>query len=68
MAETAERPADIAGERAHIGALAAFGLEHGVIGVGRLDQVEPVDFDRPGLAARPSRRRGRDRRRARRRS
>ena len=49
MAEAAERAAHVAGERAHIGALAAFGLEHRVVGVGRLDQIEAVDVDRARL-------------------
>ena len=43
-----ERAADIAGQRADIGAFAAFGLEHGVIGVRGLDQLQPVDLDRAG--------------------
>ncbi len=36
MAESAERPRQIAGERADIGAFADDGLEIGVIAVGRL--------------------------------
>ena len=46
MAETAQSAAEIAGERADIGALAAFGLEHGVVGVRASDELEPVDLDR----------------------
>ena len=38
--------ADIAGQRPHIGALAAFGLEHRMIRVGHVDELEPVDLDR----------------------
>ena len=49
MAETAENAAHIARERPHIGSLAAFGLENGVVGVGRLDQRQPMDIDRAGL-------------------
>ena len=48
MAETAQSAAEIAGQRAHIGALAAFGLEHRMIGVGDVDQLQPADLDRPG--------------------
>ncbi len=48
MAETAQSAAQVAGERAHIGALAAFGVQHRVIGVGGVDQLQPVDFDRAG--------------------
>ena len=60
--------AHVAGERAHIGAFAAFGAEHRVVGVGDLDQARG-DGCRPAAArAPPPRRRGRDRRRARRRS
>ena len=47
MAEGSRAAAEIARERAHIGALAALGLEHRVLGVRRLDQREPVDLDRP---------------------
>ena len=43
-----KRAAQIAGQRADIGALAAFGLEHGVVGVRRLDERQAVDVDRPG--------------------
>ena len=49
MAKTAQRPAKIAGQCPDIGALAAFGLEDGMIGIGGLDQVQPVDPDRAGL-------------------
>src|SRR3984957_21330497 len=45
MSITAERPAEVTRDRAHVRALAAFGLEQRVVGVGR-DQVEPVDMDR----------------------
>ena len=38
MAETAEHPAEIAGERPHIGAFAAFGLEHGMVAIRLFDQ------------------------------
>ena len=40
MAETAQNTAHIAGERPDIGALSAFGLEHGMVGIGALDQIE----------------------------
>ena len=43
MAAAAERAADIAGERPYVGTLAAFGLEHGVIGVRAFGQLQPVD-------------------------
>ena len=57
MAEAAESPAHIAGQRPDIGSLAAFGLENRMIGVGHLDQFEAVDLDRPGfeLTSSPSR-------------
>src|SRR5690606_16155158 len=45
MAEAAERAAKVARDGAHVSALAALGLEGGVIGVGRLDQIEAMDFD-----------------------
>src|SRR6202167_376568 len=45
MSVTAERPAEVARDRAHIGALAAFSLEHRFTGLSR-DQIEPVDMDR----------------------
>ena len=45
MSITSERPAEVTGDRAHISALAAFGLEHSVIGVSGY-QVEPIDMDR----------------------
>ena len=46
MAVAAERAAEVARDRAHVGALAAFGLEHGRVAVG-LDEREPIDVDRP---------------------
>src|SRR5271154_2794206 len=45
MSITSERPAEVTRDRAHVRALAAFGLEHRVVGVSRY-QVEPVDMDR----------------------
>src|SRR3984957_992867 len=45
MSITSERPAEVTRDRAHVRALAAFGLEHCVITVSRY-QVEPVDMDR----------------------
>src|ERR1700722_4172615 len=45
MSVTAERPAEVARDRAHIGALAAFSLEHRFTGLSR-DKIEPVDMDR----------------------
>ena len=49
MAETAQRPPEIARQSPDIGTFAAFGLENRMIGVGRLDQLEGVDFHWPGL-------------------
>ena len=49
MAETAEQAPHVARERAHIGALAALGLEHGAIRIGELgvlDQLEAMNLDR----------------------
>ncbi len=48
MSVAAERAAEIARDRAHVGALAAFGLEHRGVGLGGY-QVEPVDMDRARL-------------------
>src|ERR1700733_15735826 len=45
MSITSERPAEVPRDRTHVRALAAFGLERGVVGVNRY-QVEPVDMDR----------------------
>src|SRR5271155_16500 len=49
----AERPAEVASERAYVSALAAFGCEHGMIRIRRFEQIEPIygyrargDFDR----------------------
>ena len=50
---------------AHIGAFAAFGDEFGVIGIGDVNEGEASGFRPGGPATRPSRRRGRGRRRAR---
>ena len=44
MAVAAERAAEIAGERAHVGALAAIGLEGRLLAV-MADELEPVDDD-----------------------
>ena len=68
MAEAAQSAAHIAGERAHVGAFAAFGFKDRVI---RRPESRPAPAGRfrPGAAVvRPARRRGRDRRRARPRS
>src|SRR5262245_17815368 len=45
MPKALERAAEVAGERAHIGSLAALGHERGVIAIGRVDQFEPVNLD-----------------------
>src|ERR1700722_6793261 len=45
MSVAAERAAEIPRDRAHVGALTAFGLQHRVIGLSRY-QFEPVDMDR----------------------
>ena len=45
MSVAAERAAEIPRDRAHVGALAAFGLEHSFIGLSR-HQFEPIDMDR----------------------
>ena len=45
VAEAAEVAAHVAGKRAHIGALAAFDLEHGLAVLLHLDQVETADLD-----------------------
>src|SRR6516162_7513839 len=42
MAEAAERPADVAGERPRIRALAALGGKNRVIGVGPVGEFEPI--------------------------
>ena len=42
MAETAKRPAKVAGQRTHIGAFAAFGRQHRMIRVGGFQEFEPV--------------------------
>ena len=47
MAEAAERRAEVAGDAAHVAALAADHLENRRVGVGRLDQLEPLDVQRP---------------------
>src|SRR5262249_44175918 len=47
--EASERAAEVAGERAHIGALAALGGELGVVAIGHPDKLEAMDLDRPGL-------------------
>src|SRR5664279_1385144 len=49
MAETAQSTAHVAGQRPHIGALAAFGVQYRVIGVGGGDQLQPGNFYRAGL-------------------
>ena len=48
MAEAAERPAEIARDGAHIGALAAIGLEHRPVAL-VMDERDPVDLDRARL-------------------
>src|ERR1700729_3083147 len=45
MSITAKRAAEVTRDRAHVRALAAFGLEYGLVGVSRY-QVEAVDMDR----------------------
>src|SRR6185437_5590371 len=45
MSVAAERAAEISRDRADVGALAAFGLEHCGVGLSRY-QFEPVDMDR----------------------
>ncbi len=45
VAEAAEVAAQVAGERAHIGALAAFDLEDGAVGRAISIEVEPADLD-----------------------
>src|SRR5258706_4372555 len=49
MSQTSERPADIASKRAYIGAFAALGPEFGMVGIGYVSHLEPVDLDWPGL-------------------
>src|SRR5262245_3134909 len=49
MAEAAEQATHVAGERPHIGALAALGPEHGVVEVGDVDEAQAVNLDRAGL-------------------
>src|SRR3954453_1841405 len=48
MPEAAERPAEVAGERPHIGALAALRLEHGAL-AGMAHHRKPRDLDGAGL-------------------
>ena len=45
MAETAELPADIAGQRADVSALAAFGFQNRVVGARLVDQLQTADID-----------------------
>src|ERR1700751_2241972 len=45
MAKTAQSAAEIAGERAYIGTLAAFGLEDRMVRIGGTDEVQPADLD-----------------------
>ena len=49
VAETAELAAHVAGERPDIGALAAGGLEHGVVGIRDIDKFQPLDVHGPAL-------------------
>ena len=49
MAEAAERAPHVAGERAHVGALAAAGLEDGRIGVRHVDQDQRFDLHQSRL-------------------
>ena len=44
MAKTAQSAAKIAGERAHVGPLAAFRLQDGVVRVGDADKIQPGDL------------------------
>ena len=46
MAEAAELGAHVAGQRAHVGALAAAGLEHGGVAVRHVEEGEGVDLHR----------------------
>ena len=48
MAGGAQHPGEIARQRPHIGPLAAFDLEPGVVGIGHVDERQPGDPDRPG--------------------
>ena len=42
-------PAHIAGQGPDIGAFAAFGLEHGMVGIGAFDEIERADIDQAAL-------------------
>src|SRR5262245_45604533 len=46
MAKTAQSTAKITGQRAHIGTLPAFGLEHRVVRIGSVDQLETAYLHR----------------------
>src|SRR5215470_11854686 len=46
MAKTAQSAAKITGQRAHIGTFPAFGLEHRVVRIGGVDQLETADLHR----------------------
>ena len=45
MAPAAQKAAEIAGQRPYRGTFPAIGLEHGMVGIGAFDQLEPVDLD-----------------------
>src|SRR5215469_16854222 len=46
MAKTAQSAPQVAGERAYIGTLSAFGLKNGMVQVSGADKVQPADLDR----------------------
>src|SRR6478672_8086397 len=48
MPETAESSAEIARDRAHIGAFAALGFEHRLVGRRHCGKFQAMDFDRAG--------------------
>src|SRR6185437_6310082 len=49
VAQGSERPAEIAGQRAYIGALATFGRQHGMVRVGHFNEFEAINLDRARL-------------------
>jgi len=49
VSKTIQCAAEVASQRAHIGALAAFGGEHAVIAIGHIDEFKAMNRDRAGL-------------------
>src|SRR5262249_57549629 len=45
MAKTAQTTAEIAGERAHISTFAALGLQHRMVWIGHVNEIQSTDFN-----------------------